>query len=369
MGVPITYPMVDKEMTDAVALALEKERMVLGDSVGKFEEAYAKYCGTDHAVSVSSGTNALSLAMEALGARGNDVMTVPMSFIASANAVIHAGAKPVFCDIDDNSYCMDPTKIEAAITEKTKGIVPVHLYGQPADMDAINEIAKKNGIWVLEDAAEAHGASYKCKRTGSLGIAGCFSFYTTKNMTVGGDGGMVTTNDEKLATAIAKFRDCGRKTHYEHDVVGYTSRLNSINAAFGLVQLKRLDGWNEHRRKAAALYEKKLADVPEVTPPPSGDGKDYIPSFYVYAIRCPDREELKDWLKAEKGIGSMPHFPIPIHLQPAYKDRYGYQPGQFPISEKHGELCLSIPMFSDIRDEQVGEVCDAISEFYAKRRK
>ena len=279
MKIPLGKPVFDEEMEKAALDALRNERFVLGESVHKFEEEFAKYCGTDYAVSTSSGTDALKIAMLAAGINpGQAVVTSPASFIASANAIIHAQGVPIFSDINPETNNIDPVKLEKIVTAKTKAVIPVHLYGYPADMDSINDLAEKRDLVVIEDACQAHGASYHGKRTGSLGLIGCFSFYPSKNMTVGGDGGMITTNDEKIAAAAAKLRDCGRKSQYVHDVVGFTSRLNSVNAAIGRVQLRRLDVWNDSRRKAAKMYDSSLEGVGDLVLPPKGSA-DYRASI------------------------------------------------------------------------------------------
>src|SRR5665647_537352 len=269
-------------MEEAALGALRNERFVLGESVHKFEEEFAKYCGTDHAVSTSSGTDALKIALIASGVEpGQVAITSPASFIASANAIVHAQAQPLFADIDLRTYNASPKHIEKAITAKTKAVIPVHLYGYPADMDPINAIAEKRELIVIEDSCQAHGASYGGKKTGNLGLVGCFSFYTSKNSKVCGDGGMITTNDEKIAFEAAKLRDCGRKSQYVHDVIGYTSRLNTVNAAIGRVQLKRLDSWNESRRKAAEVYNQLLTGVGDLILPPKGSDK-ILPVYHLY---------------------------------------------------------------------------------------
>ena len=231
-------------MSDVAIEALQNEKFVMGESVFKFEEEFAKFCGVKRAVSTSSGTFALQLSLQALGISSNDqVWITPMSFIATANSAYLAGATPLFADINPKTFTLDPLKAKERLSDKVKAILPVHLYGYPADMDSILELAENRVV--VEDCCQAHGAKYRNKRVGSLGAVGCFSFYSAKNMTVGGDGGMAVTNDEQLANRIAKLRDCGRISHYEHDMIGLTARLNTVNAAIGRVQLRRLEGWNE----------------------------------------------------------------------------------------------------------------------------
>ncbi len=364
MKVPVLMPSFDDEMKDAAVDALQNERMVLGESVHKFEEEFASYIGVKHALSVSSGTNALSIAMEAIGTKGKDVLTPAMSFIATANSVLHAGGTPKFVDIDARTANLDPAMLNDALTSKTAGILPVHLYGHTAEMDPIQAFADENDLWVIEDACQAHGAAYKQKKAGSIGKVGCFSFYTTKNMTVGGDGGMITTNDSEMAELMGRMRDCGRLTHYEHDILGYTSRLNTVNAAIGRVQLKNLDLWNAKRREAARFYQRNLGDIEGLTLAPEED-PDHLPVYYVYTIRTSKRDQLIEHLK-EHEVGAMIHFPIPMHLQPFYTQKYDYRPGMHPVSEKLGNEVMSIPMFPGISKDQLGHVCDTIKDFFGE---
>jgi perosamine synthetase len=362
--VPFAKPIVDKEMLDAVSNALQNERLVGGESVHKFEEAFARYCGVKHAVSVSSGTNALQLAFIGLGVEDKEVQTTPFSFIATANSVIEAGGRPTFSDASDQDYNFDPEMIPGKLTKKTAALLPVHLFGRPCRMDEIMEIAADRDLKVVEDACQAHGSLYKGKKAGSIGDIGCFSFYPTKNMTVGGDGGMITTNDSDLAMKIAKYRDCGRISRYVHDVVGYTSRLNSANAAFGLVQLKHLDGWNEQRRQVAKMYGKHLDGIKEITLPPKGT-KDITPVFHLYAVRCSKRDDLAEYLN-KNGIEAGVHYPVPIHLQPIYKQLYGFKGGEFPVSEALANEMISLPMFPDMSEDEVRRVAEEVRTFYSR---
>ncbi|HUL39423.1 MAG TPA: DegT/DnrJ/EryC1/StrS family aminotransferase, partial [Methanomassiliicoccales archaeon] len=289
--IPLGRPEMTEEMIEAAASALRNERLVMGESVKKFEEEFARYIGTKHAISCSSGTNALQLAMIAAKVGGKEVLTTPFSFIATANAIIEAGAKPTFADSSEKDYNIDPIRVIKAIGENTAGVLPVHLYGNPTDMDPLIEVCRKKRLLLVEDACQAHGALYKGRKAGSIGDVGCFSFYPTKNMTVGGDGGMITTNDDKLLKEIAKLRDCGRVSRYVHDVVGYTSRLNTCNAAIGRVQLRNLDRYNERRRELANLYTQELKGLEHVAVPSLGD-KNVTPVFHLYVIRCQRRDDL-----------------------------------------------------------------------------
>ncbi len=360
--IPLGRPEMTDEMIEAAASALRNERLVMGESVKKFEEEFARFTGTKYAISCSSGTNALQLAMIAAKVCGKEVLTTPFSFIATANAVIEAGAKPMFADSSDRDYNLDPIKVVKAIRESTAGVLPVHLYGNPTDMDPLVEVCRKKRLLLVEDACQAHGAVYKGKRAGSIGDVGCFSFYPTKNMTVGGDGGMVTTNDDKLVKEISKLRDCGRVSRYIHDVVGYTSRLNSCNAAIGRVQLRNLEKYNERRRELAKLYSHELNGLEQVALPPMGD-KEITPVFHLYVIRCQQRDELAKHMES-KGIEVGIHYPVPIHLQPIYRQMYGYKEGDFPVSEMLSNHLMSLPIFPALKESDVKEVCAVIKEFY-----
>ncbi len=355
-------PVFDREMEKAALNALSRETFVSGESVSRFEEEFARYCGVQRAVSTSSGTSALQLSLIALGIKNqNHVITTPASFIATANSALHVNAVPVFADIDLQTYNVDPRLLKKQMTNKVKAIIPVHLYGYPADMNSISEISEKYDVDIAEDACQAHGAEYFGRKAGSIGTVGCFSFYSTKNMTVCGDGGMVVTNDDRIASTVAKLRDCGRISRYEHDVVGFTSRLNTFNAAIGRIQLKRLDEWNERRRMIASLYDRGLSDLDDIILPPKGESK-VKPVYHLYVIRTGSRDALKTWLE-QNGVQCIVHYPIPIHLQPIYRKLYGYKVGDFPKAELLCRTALSLPMFPSLQDDQVKYVCDKIHEF------
>ncbi len=357
--IPTSRPALTEEMVEAMSNALRNERMVLGESVFKFEEEFARFTGTDHAVSVSSGTDALILALLALNVRGREVITTPLSFIATANSVVHAGATPVFADASTQDYNIDPKEIRTG--KSTAAIMPVHLFGYPSPMDEIRERAGDK-VKIVEDACQAHGAVYKGKKVGAIGDVGCFSFYPTKNMTVGGDGGMVTTNDQRLADDVRKLRDCGRISRYLHDVFGFTSRLNTANAAVGRVQLRMLPEWNERRRSIARRYAERLKDVEELRLPPMG-GRDITPVFHLFVVQADDRDELAKHLLSQ-GIETAVHYPVPIHLQPVYRDAFGFSEGSYPESERHSRRLLSLPIFPALTDEEVDRVCESIIQHY-----
>lgn len=361
--IPLTKPVFNKDMEKAAVDALWNEHYVLGESVYKFEEEFATYCGADFAVSMNSGTDALHIALMALGiGPGDQVVTSPASFIASSNVILHACGTPVFADIDLETYTIDPEQIRKAVTRKTRGIIPVHLYGYPADMDSINKIASEHKLCVIEDSCQAHGALYKGRKTGTLGDAGCFSFYPSKNMTVGGDGGIMVTNERKVAEKASKLRNCGRKSWNTQDVVGYTARLNTVNAAIGRVQLKYLDEWNAKRIRNAEIYDRVLSNLGEVTIPPRGrDGT--RPVYHLYVIRTKRRDSLKEFLES-KGIQCGIYYASPIHLQPIYRKMLGLKKGTFPLSEELCRTCLSLPMFPELSNEEISFVSERIHDFF-----
>jgi dTDP-4-amino-4,6-dideoxygalactose transaminase len=361
-NIPLAKPIFDDEMEAAAVNALRNERFVMGEDVCKFEEEFARYIGTKHAVSTSSGTNALQIALLALGVpKSAEVITSAYSFVASANAVLHAGGKPVFADIDPVTFDVDPKEVKRKISKDTAALLPVHLYGYPCSMREVMEVAEDKDLKVIEDACQAHGAEYGGRKAGGIGHVGCFSFYPSKNMTVCGDGGMITTDDEDVAKLAAKLRDCGRRSQYEHDVVGYTSRLNTVNAAIGRVQLHRLDDWNKKRLKVAASYDRLLEDVDEVVCPPRGDFK-VKPVYHLYVIRTKRRDDLREHLK-KSGVATGVHYPLPITLQPVYQQMCKFKKGDYPVSEQASRECLSLPMYPQLTEDDIEYICQCIREF------
>ena len=355
-------PIVTPEMEEAALDALRNDRHIDGENVAKFEEEFARYVGTEYAVSTSSGTSALAFIFMALNAKaGKKFVTTPWSFVATANAVIHAGGHPIFADVSERDFCLDPD-LTQKLLERTdvEGILTVDLYGQPADFDRFEELSKKHDTLVIEDAAQAHGARYKGRMAGTLGIAAAFSFYPSKNMTVLGDGGMVTTNDEKIAKTVRKLRNSGRVARYEHDMVGFTARLNTVNAAIGRVQLKHLEEWNGKRKEVARRYASALESVVKLPPMP---GSGIEPVFHQFVIRAKHRDELKKFLE-ENNVEVGVHYPIPIHLQPVYREMFGFDDGIFPVSEGLAKVVLSLPMHPMLSNEDVDYVCEKIREFY-----
>ncbi|NLG48789.1 MAG: DegT/DnrJ/EryC1/StrS family aminotransferase [Chloroflexi bacterium] len=353
------YRSIKQDIDAAVARVLENASYILGKEVETFEQAFAAYCGTTYAVGVSSGTDALHLALLACGVGpGDEVITTPFTFIATAAAISHVGATPVFVDIDERSYNMDPARIEAAITPRTKAILPVDLYGQPADMDPIMEIARRYDLRVIEDACQAVGARYRGRRAGSLGDAGCFSFYPAKNLGAAGDGGMLTTNNAEIAERVRNLRDHGRISKYSHGAIGYTYRLDGLQAAILGAKLGHLDGWNDARRAHAQTYN-ELLEGTGVILPQEAEGCRAI--YHVYALRVPRRDELLEYLRA-KEIGASIHYPLPVHLQPAYA-ALGIPKGSFPIAEACADSELSLPLYPEMTREQIEEVAAAVKEF------
>ncbi len=325
----------------------------MGPELAAFEREFASYCSCEHAIGVSSGTDALKLAYLAAGVGPGDEVVVPVNtFIATAEAVSHVGAKPVFVDCLAETANIDPGLVEAALTDRTRAIVPVHLYGQPADMDPIREIANRRGIPVIEDACQAHGAEYRGGRAGSLGAAAAFSFYPGKNLGALGDGGAVVTNDADLAEKIRLLRNHGQQDKYTHSVVGYCDRLHNLQAAFLSAKLPHMEGWNDARRETAARYDALLAEVPGVGRLSTIAGVSHV--HHLYVVLVDDRDRVRDAL-AEAGIETGVHYPVPLHLTPAYRS-LGYGPGDFPVAEALARRALSLPMHPHLSGEQTNYV-------------
>lgn len=352
------YISIKDEIDNAVLKVLDSTQFALGDEVFAFEKEFAGYCSADEGIAVNTGTSALHLALLAAGiGPGDEVITTPFTFVATVAAIDYTGAKAVFVDIDPVSYTIDVTQIEQAITERTKAILPVHLYGQPADMDSILDIAQRHGLIVIEDAAQAHRAEYKGRRVGSIGDIGCFSFYPGKNLGAYGEGGIVVTNNPEYARTMRMLRDWGQERRYHHVLKGYNYRMDGIQGAILRVKLRYLDQWTEARRAHAALYDELLIDSGVKTP----IAMPYSHHVYhIYAVRSPQRDVLQQKLN-EKGIQTGIHYPIPVHLQPAYAD-LGYKLGDFPCSETVAKEVLSLPMHPELSPEQIKIVSTAVSE-------
>lgn len=354
------YMSLASEVQQAISAVLERGDFILGKEISLFEEEFAAYCGVKHAIGVDSGTSALELALRAYGiGPGDEVITAANTFIATAFAVSYTGATPVLVDVDPQTYTIDVSLLENAITDRTRAIIPVHLYGHPADMNPILEIAQQHGLVVIEDACQAHGAKYKGKRVGSLGRAAAFSFYPAKNLGAYGDGGMVVTNDERVAESLRMLRNYGQREKYHHVLRGYNHRLDTLQAALLRVKLKHLDAWNAARRQRARLYGELLAHS-SVILPMEADYAEHV--YHLYVIRIEDRDELRSHLH-DKGIATGIHYPIPIHLQPAYRD-LGYEKGSFPVTEEYAEQILSLPMYAELTPGSIEYVADAIRRFW-----
>jgi dTDP-4-amino-4,6-dideoxygalactose transaminase len=353
------YASIKSELDAAVLKVLASTQYILGDEVAAFEQEFAAYCETRHAVAVNSGTSALHLALLAAGVGpGDEVITVPFTFVASVSAICYSGARPVFVDVEPVTLTMDPAKLEAAITSRTKAIVPVHLYGQMADMDAIVSIAERHGIAVIEDACQAHGAELDGRRAGSIGVSGCFSFYPGKNLGACGEGGIFVTSDDAQAKTVRMLRDWGQEQRYHHVLKGFNYRMDGIQGAILRVKLRHLEDWTEARRTHARRYSGLLAGSRLLQTPVEVPGRRHV--YHVYAVRSHDRDSLQQSLQAE-GIQTGLHYPVPVHLQPAHAD-LGYRRGDFPVSETASREVLSLPMFPELTPAQIGAVVAAVEQ-------
>ena len=361
MGIPLVdlkaqYKVIKPEIETALRRVIESTAFILGPEVAAFEEEFAAFCEARHAVGISSGTDALHLALRACGVKpGDEVITTPFTFIATTEAISMCGARPVFVDIDGRTYNIDPTQIEAHITPRTKAILPVHLYGQPADMDPILEIARRYHLRVIEDAAQAHGARYKGKRVGTLADVACFSFYPGKNLGAYGDAGAIVTNDDGIAEQVQLLRNHGRREKYEHLMEGFGNRLDALQAAILRAKLPYLEEWNKRRQECAAQYTRLLADQEIVTP--------FVPEWaepvwHLYVVRVKDRERVRAELR-QAGIASGIHYPLALHVQPAY-EYSGYHRGDFPYAEAATAEVLSLPMYPELTEAQINYIVDAL---------
>jgi len=369
MNVPLLdlkkqYNSIKPEIDRAIQKVLDHGMFIMGPEVRELEEQLAKYCGARHGIGVASGTDALLLSLRALGVgQGDEVITATFSFFATAGVISRLGAKPVFVDIESRSFNIGPDGIRNAITPRTKAIMPVHLYGQMADMDEIMEIAGSRKIPVVEDAAQAIGAEYKGKKAGQFGVLGCFSFFPSKNLGAYGDGGFIVTNDDKLADLLRRLRIHGSKPKYYHSIVGYNSRLDTIQAAVLSVKLKYLPQWHEARRQKADNYNRLLKNIRQVTTPFVHKHNYHI--YHQYTILAEDRDALGAHLKARE-IGYDTYYPLPLHLQECYRD-LGYEQGDLPVSERLAKLAISLPVFPELADAEQEFVASAIKEYYDKK--
>ncbi len=351
----IQYEELRDEVMAAFGEALDGMQLSLGPNVQGLESEWSEYCDVPHSIGVANGTDALALALRALGVKaGDEVITVAFTFIASIECIGYLDAKPVLVDIDPDTFCISPERLAEAITPRTRAVIPVHLYGHPADMDGINEAIGGRDIVVLEDAAQAHGARYKGARVGTLGDAGAFSFYLSKNLAAYGEGGMITTADDEVAETVRKLRVHGSLERYKHELIGYNSRLHELQAAVLRIKLRRLDNWNEARRSHAARYDEQLADL--VTIPTTADWAEHV--YHLYTIRSARRDEIAEALAAAD-IGHAIHYRIPAHLQQALSD-LGMGAGSLPETERAADEVLSLPMYPELTDDQIDEVCATV---------
>ncbi|TKB57198.1 MAG: DegT/DnrJ/EryC1/StrS family aminotransferase [Nitrospira sp.] len=354
------------EILAVVQTVCDEQGFILGPRVVAFEESVARYIGSRYAIGCASGSDALLLSLMAMGVKaGDEVITIPFTFFATAGAISRLGAKPVFVDIQPDTFNIDPALIERAITPRTKAIIPVHLFGQCADMAAINEIATRKKLYVIEDACQAIGAAQQEQRAGILGDTGCFSFFPSKNLGGFGDGGLITTNDKALADSMAMLRVHGSQVRYLHEVIGFNSRLDALQAAVLQVKLQYLDQWNEGRRRNAERYRQLFARTKQVdcvVLPPTRPGNFHV--YNQFTVRVPKRDELRAFLK-EKGVGTEVYYPLPMHLQNCYRE-LGHEKGSFPLSEQAAEEVMSIPIYPELTEAQQGYVVETIAEFYRR---
>ncbi len=351
------YRSLQEEINSSIRRVIEEGAFILGKYVKEFEEAFASFCRAKYAVGVGNGTDAIVLSLKAMGiGPGHEVITAPNSAAPTAEAIGLAGAKVVFADIDPETYNLDPQRVKKAITSRTKAILPVHLYGQPADMGALKELARAYGLRLIEDAAQAHGAEYRGQRVGTLGEAACFSFYPSKNLGAYGDGGAVVTNDPHIAEKVRMLRDHGRKEKYVHEIEGHNSRLDGIQAAILSVKLKYLEDWNERRREKARQYDRLLSTVQGVITPKVLPWVKHV--YHLYVIQVEDRDGLRKKLK-EMGIQTGIHYPLPLHLQPAFA-HLGLPKGTLPQVEEATSRVLSLPLYPEIKTEQIEAVVEAL---------
>lgn len=353
----VQYQSIRQEVLEAASRVLDSGEYVLGSEVEAFEREFAAYCGAAHAVAVNSGTSALHLALLAAGVGpGDEVLTTPYSFLATVAAIGYTGARAKLVDIDPSSFNLDPARIERALTPATKAILPVHLYGQPADLDPILEIARSRGLAVIEDAAQAHGAEYKGRRAGSIGEMGCFSFYPTKNLGACGEGGMVVTGSAAHAQTVRMLRDWGQRRRYRAERKGFNYRMEGLQGAILRVKLRHLECWTEGRRRLAARYDALLAGIDGVIAPPAMPWARHV--YHLYTIRAGWRDALRERLQAQ-GIETRIHYPVPIHLQPAYAD-LGYREGDFPQAEQACREVLSLPLYPEMPPAHAEAVVEAV---------
>lgn len=357
------YTSLRDEIQPALERVCQTASFTLGEEVREFEKEFAAYCGVQFCVAVNSGTSALHLALLTAGVRpGDEVITTPNTFAATAEAISYLGAKPVFVDIDPGTANLDPQRLEPALSSRTKALVPVHLYGRPADMDPILEIAERHGLAVVEDACQAHGARYRGRRVGNLGCAAAFSFYPTKNLGAYGEAGALTTNDEQIAALARNLRDHGQTSRYHHERIGFNYRMEGFQGAVLHVKLKRLEAWNARRKAIAELYRTLLAGARVEMP---RDDPHNESAYHLFAVYVDNRDAVRAALGA-RGVETAIHYALPLHLQPAYAD-LGYSPGSFPHAERACERVLNLPLFPELSDEQVQYAGTTLADTVGKR--
>jgi dTDP-4-amino-4,6-dideoxygalactose transaminase len=356
---------IREQLDAAIRDVIDASAFAGGPFVAAFEREFAQYCGSQYSIGVGNGTDALWLSLLALDVgAGDEVITVPSTFMATAEAISYCGARPRFVDIDEQTYTMDPALLERAISPRTKAIIPVHLFGQCADMDPILDIANKHGIPVVEDACQAHGAQYKGRKAGTMGVTGCFSFYPGKNLGALGEAGGITTNDKQLAGKMQVLRDHGQHRKYYHSKVGWNARMDGIQGAVLSIKLKHLDVSNVRRHAHGLLYDQLLADVSEIVTPFEAPHNRHV--YHIYAVRVQDRNQIHQAL-ADKGISCAIHYPIPVHLQEAYRF-LGYDEGSFPVAERCAEEFLSLPMYPELTKEQIQAVAGELKSCISGRK-
>jgi dTDP-4-amino-4,6-dideoxygalactose transaminase len=357
------YATIRDEVRSAIDDVLDSMQLTIGPNVKAFDQEFASYIGTKHSIGVGSGTDALQLAIRACGvSSGDEVITVSHTFFATVEAILYANARPILVEVDEKTMLIDPAAVAAAITARTKAIIPVHLYGRTVDLKPIRQLAQDRNITIIEDAAQAHGALLDDgKKAGTGGRVNCFSFYCSKNLGAYGEAGSITTSDDRLAEELRALREHGQSTRYYHPVIGYNARLDEIQAAILRIKLRRLEQWNTRRRAVARMYDERLKGSGVITPEIPADIRRHV--FYTYTIRVPQgkRDDLRKYL-GERGIGTQIHYPVPIHLQQS-AEFLGYRKGDMPITEKLAAEVLSLPMYAELSDEQVDRVADAVSSF------
>jgi len=362
LDLPAQMRGIRQEIDAVIARTLDNCSFCLGPDVAQFEKDFARFCGAEHCVAFNSGTSALHVAMLLLNVgRGDEVITTPSSFVATSWAISYVGAKPVYVDVDDATFNLDPALVERAITPRTRALLPVHLYGHPADLDPLLAIARKHKLPLVEDAAQAHAAKYKGKMVGTFGEIACFSFYPGKNLGAYGEGGALLTNNAAYAARARALREHGSTQRYYHDEVGFNYRMEGIQGAVLGVKLKFLNDWTRERRRVAHRYHELLAGTPLQLPREAGCAES---AYHLYVVRHPRRDELKQYLETN-GVGCALHYPLPLHLQKCYA-HLGHQPGSFPVAEKIARECLSLPIYPELTDAQIQRVVEVIRDFFKK---